>query len=111
MITEIQVSNRQKTIKESIKFSGVGLHTGKESNVKIKPAPEDSGITFYRTDVLENNRIKALWSSVSSTKLCTTICNAENVSVSTIEHLMSALSGMHIAVSYTHLTLPTNREV
>ena len=96
MITEIQVSNRQKTIKESIKFSGVGLHTGKESNVKIKPAPEDTGITFYRTDVLENNRIKALWSSVSSTKLCTTICNAENISVSTIEHLMSALSGMHI---------------
>ena len=69
MITEIQVSNKQKTIKDSIKFSGVGLHTGKESNVEIKPAPEDTGIIFYRTDVLENNQIKAIWSNVSNTKL------------------------------------------
>ena len=66
------------------------------ADIKILPSDLDTGITFIRTDIKENNIIKALWSNVSATNLSTTISNENKVSVSTIEHLMSALSGMHI---------------
>ena len=56
----------------------------------------DYGIQFIRKDLNENNIIKALWSNVTNTKLSTTISNQIGISVSTIEHLMSALSGLHI---------------
>lgn len=89
-------SKNQKTIGRKIVFKGVGLHCGQESTVSISPCPENTGITFIRTDLRRNNSIKAIWSNVTSTKLCTTISNNEGASISTIEHLMSALSGMHI---------------
>ena len=60
------------------------------------PDIPSSGITFIRSDLKSNNSIKALWKNVSSTVLSTTITNEHNISVATIEHLMSALSGMHI---------------
>tara|TARA_B100001029_G_C15013721_1_gene425927 strand:+ start:147 stop:1025 length:879 start_codon:yes stop_codon:yes gene_type:complete len=94
--SEEKLSDDQKTIKKVIYFSGIGLHSGDHGNVKIKPSTVDTGITFIRTDLSKDNLIKAHWSNVTSTKLCTTISNKNNVSVSTIEHLMSALSGMHI---------------
>ena len=96
MLPEIPISNNQKTFKKEIFFKGIGLHTGKESVVRLKPAPEDHGIIFKRTDLKSDNEIKALWSNVTSTKLCTKISNSNGASISTIEHLMSALSGMHI---------------
>ena len=74
------------------------MHSGKKSQVTIKPSEPNSGINFLRTDVSDVNKnvlINALWHNVSSTTLSTTISNGD-VSVSTIEHLMSALSGMHI---------------
>jgi len=86
----------QQTLKREIKFSGIGLHTGVHSNVRITPSKLDSGITFIRKDLKANNTIKALWSNVISTNLSTTISNKHKATVSTIEHLMSALSGMHI---------------
>jgi len=85
----------QQTIEKSIEISGVGLHCGKKVNLLLEEAPEDNGIKFIRTDKLQKNIIDAIWSNVSSTTLSTTISNG-NVSVSTIEHLMSALSGLHI---------------
>ena len=72
------------------------MHSGLEINLKIEKAPIDNGIKFIRTDSNWENIINALWSNVSSTNLCTTISNGFNLSVSTIEHLMSALSGLHI---------------
>ena len=96
MIIEAPISKKQKTLKNIIFFEGIGLHTGKSSKVKIFPAKEDMGIRFIRTDISKNNEIQAKWSNVSSTKLCTTISNRFDISISTIEHLMSALSGMHI---------------
>ena len=95
MIAVNQTNLNQKSIKKSIKFSGVGLHTGEHVKLILEQAPEDSGIKFIRTDKKYNNIIEALWSNVSATNLCTTISN-NNLSVSTIEHLMSALSGLHI---------------
>ena len=64
--------------------------------MRLLPASEDYGIRFIRTDLEKNNQIEALWSNVSDTQLSTTISNNFGVTVSTIEHLMSALSGLHI---------------
>ena len=96
MIANSLTQSKQRTIASDICFSGLGLHKGKKANVKITSDLPNSGITFVRSDLNENNIIKALWKNVSSTTLCTTITNNNGISVSTIEHLMSALSGMHI---------------
>ena len=81
----------QNTIAETIEFKGIGLHSGQESSVKIIPANENFGIVFKRTDIKQNNLIKANFENVSSARLCTTIQNNYNVSISTIEHLLAAL--------------------
>ncbi len=96
MIDNLNIHRNQRTLKSELTFSGIGLHSGKIANVRISPNDPDTGITFIRTDIKKDNEIKALWNNVTSTKLCTTISNKNNVSVSTIEHLMSALSGMHV---------------
>ena len=87
---------KQKTIKQAIFLKGVGLHTGIESNLTIKPAEPNTGIIFKRTDIRENNIIIPNVFNVSSAVFCTTISNQNGVSVSTIEHLMGALYGMSI---------------
>ena len=86
----------QKTIKKAISFSGVGLHTGLNINVSIKPASPDTGIIFKRVDLKKNNFIYPNFLNVSSTSLNTTISNEFGVKVSTIEHLMGALFGLGI---------------
>ena len=96
MIANSLTKSNQRTLASDIIFSGIGLHKGKNANVIITSDAPDSGITFTRSDLNVNNVIKAVWKNVSSSKLCTTITNKDNISVSTIEHLMSALSGMHI---------------
>ena len=80
----------QKTISKKIEFSGVGLHSGLKSVIKIIPADENYGIVFKRTDLEQNNIINANFENVSSAKLCTTIQNSFNVSISTVEHLLAA---------------------
>ena len=96
MINILDNSHNQQTIAESVSINGIGLHSGIEVSMQLYPAETDYGIKFIRKDLTENNIIDALWSNVSNTKLSTTICNQNGVSVSTIEHLMSALSGLHI---------------
>jgi|TARA_B100000745_G_scaffold137561_1_gene89888 UDP-3-O-[3-hydroxymyristoyl] N-acetylglucosamine deacetylase len=86
----------QKTIKESIQFDGVGLHTGQLVNMKINPAEPNTGIIFKRTDLKNNNYIIPGIFNVSNANLCTTISNEFGAKVSTIEHLMAALFGMGI---------------
>ena len=86
----------QKTINKNINFEGVGLHSGIESNLTIKPGVPNTGIVFKRTDVEQNNIIIPNLFNVSSAVFCTTISNEYGVSVSTIEHLMGALYGMGI---------------
>tara|TARA_Y100000590_G_scaffold321365_1_gene363836 strand:+ start:161 stop:1033 length:873 start_codon:yes stop_codon:yes gene_type:complete len=95
MIAYSQTNSSQKTIKDSIYISGIGLHSGKKVNLTLEKTDVDNGIKFIRNDIKENNTIKALWSNVSATNLSTTISNG-TASVATIEHLMSALSGLHI---------------
>jgi UDP-3-O-[3-hydroxymyristoyl] N-acetylglucosamine deacetylase len=80
----------QKTISKQTEFKGIGLHSGLESVVKIIPADENHGIVFKRIDLQKNNIIKANFKNVSSAKLCTTIQNNFNVTISTVEHLLAA---------------------
>ena len=87
---------KQKTIKNNITLSGVGLHSGLLANLTIKPGKPNSGIIFIRTDIKENNIIIPNLFNVSSAVFCTTISNESGVSISTIEHLMGALYGMSI---------------
>jgi UDP-3-O-[3-hydroxymyristoyl] N-acetylglucosamine deacetylase len=86
----------QKTIKKNIFFNGIGLHSGIDVNLTIKPAKPNTGIVFKRTDIRNNNIIIPNIFNVSSAVLCTTISNENGVSVSTIEHLMGALYGLGI---------------
>ncbi|MDB9761096.1 UDP-3-O-acyl-N-acetylglucosamine deacetylase, partial [Pelagibacteraceae bacterium] len=69
----------------------VGLHNGLKAEVKIIPAGENYGVVFKRTDLKENNFIKADFKNVSSAKLCTTLENEFGISVSTVEHLLASL--------------------
>ena len=86
----------QQTIEESIFVKGIGLHSGKDVELRLEPAEVDNGIKFIRVDSKKNNIIEAIWSNVSETLLSTTISNEHGLKISTIEHLMSALSGLHI---------------
>jgi len=96
MIAINQSNSNQNTIKSSIELYGIGLHSGLGAKLLMEQASEDNGIKFIRTDKNNNNIIEAVWSNVTATNLSTTISNNNQVSVSTIEHLMSALSGLHI---------------
>ena len=87
---------KQKTISKNISISGVGLHSGKNALLKIKPANPNTGIIFKRVDLNNNNEIIPDVYNVSSAVLCTTISNEHGVKVSTIEHLMGALFGLGI---------------
>ena len=86
----------QKTLNSSVKFNGVGLHTGKEVSVNILPSEPNTGILFKRTDLKKNNLVVPNVYNVSNATLCTTISNEYGVSVSTIEHLMGAFYGLGI---------------
>ena len=77
-------------------MTGVGLHSGLDVTMTIKPAEPNSGIIFKRIDLKENNIIIPNIFNVSSAVFCTTISNENGTSVSTIEHLMGALYGLGI---------------
>jgi len=81
----------QKTLKNSVSFSGIALHSGLNVNVSIKPAKPDYGITFKRIDLKYNNLIYPNFNNVTNTSLNTTVENEFGAKVSTIEHLMGAL--------------------
>ena len=86
----------QKTINRDITFKGVGLHSGTNVTMTVKPAKPNSGILFKRVDLRENNIVVPNIFNVSSAVFCTTIANESGVSISTIEHLMGALYGLGI---------------
>ena len=86
----------QKTLKRKINFSGVGVHSGRAVSMSIEPAETDTGIVFERTDLEKNNVIKAVINNVVDSRLCTKIKNSSGIYVSTIEHLMAALSALGI---------------
>ena len=86
----------QKTINNPVKFTGIGLHSGRIVNISINPSEPNTGIIFKRVDLKKNNLIFPSFANVTNTSLNTTISNDFGVRVSTIEHLMGALFGLGI---------------
>ena len=98
----------QKTINTPIEFEGITLHKGKQTKVKILPAPPNTGIVFKRVDLKGDNMISASFHNVSDATLCTTLSNTSGISVSTIEHLMAALYGKGVDNAFIEIN---NEEV
>ena len=86
----------QKTIKHSVEFNGVGLHSGKKVFMTLFPAPPNTGIIFRRSDLNSNNLVYPNVFNVSSASYCTKLTNEFGTTVSTVEHLMAALYGLGI---------------
>ena len=86
---------QQHTLKKAASFCGVGLHSGRQVNLTVKPAPANSGIKFVRTD-LDNAEIPAFMDYVVDTSLATTLATDDGAVVSTVEHLLGALAGLGI---------------
>ena len=77
-------------------YQGIGIHTGKNVNLKYFTKSPNSGIIFKRTDLKKNNIVVPNFENVSDATLCTTISNQFGVKISTIEHLMAAFLGLGI---------------
>ena len=90
-------SDLQTTVSKPIRFEGIGLHKGLWSKLVVLPAKIDSGICFKRLDSNKSNKfVPAVLDNVVMSELCTRLANSDGVSVSTIEHLMAALTGCGI---------------
>ena len=94
---------RQRTLKNIVRAKGVGLHSGDQVYLTLLPAPADTGIVFRRTDLQPAVEIRALCRNVGDTQLSTTLQNGE-VRISTVEHLLSALSGLGVDNAYVELS-------
>jgi len=87
---------KQRTIKQSVQVTGIGLHKGDKVTMTLRPAAANTGIVFRRIDLEPYADIPARAEAVGDTMLCTCITNDDGVSISTVEHLASALAGMGI---------------
>tara|TARA_B110000305_G_scaffold114065_1_gene128308 strand:+ start:287 stop:1228 length:942 start_codon:yes stop_codon:yes gene_type:complete len=96
---------KQKTLKNVIRATGIGLHTGEKVYLTLRPAPVDTGVVFIRSDLDPMVEIKALNSSVVDTKLATTIGEG-SVRISTVEHVLAAFSGLGIDNVYVEVSGP-----
>ncbi|KXK33192.1 MAG: UDP-3-O-(3-hydroxymyristoyl) N-acetylglucosamine deacetylase [Chlorobi bacterium OLB6] len=97
------MSKQQRTLKGEASISGVGLHTGNTSTLTIKPAPENSGFRFVRTDMAGEPEIPAVVDFVVSLERGTTI-SQNGATVHTVEHVLAALVGMNIDNARLELT-------
>jgi len=97
----------QTTLENKVSCSGVGLHSGAQVAMLIRPAPANTGIVFRRTDVpAAQALIPARFDAVSDTRLGTRLQNRHGVSVSTVEHLMAAFWGVGIDNALVELNGP-----
>ncbi|MEK6662874.1 MAG: UDP-3-O-acyl-N-acetylglucosamine deacetylase [Pseudomonadota bacterium] len=94
---------KQRTLKNVISATGVGLHTGQKVTLTLRPAAADTGIVFRRVDLPQPVTIKADPFQVTDTRMCSAL-EADGVKVNTVEHLMSALAGLGIDNVYIDLT-------
>lgn len=94
---------KQRTLKNVIRATGIGLHTGEKIYLTLRPAAADSGIVFRRTDLPKPVEVRACPEHVTDTRLSTTL-EANGVKISTVEHLMSAFAGLGIDNAYVDLT-------
>jgi len=95
----------QRTLKNVIRATGVGLHTGEKVYLTLRPAAADTGIVFRRIDLPEPIEIPAIPENVGDTTLSTTLIK-DGIRVSTVEHLLSAMAGLGIDNAYIDLNAP-----
>lgn len=93
----------QRTLKNIIRATGVGVHTGKKIYITLKPASIDNGIVFSRSDLETNIDIKASIDNVGDTTLSSCLVK-DGVRISTVEHLMAAFSGLGIDNAYVEVS-------
>jgi UDP-3-O-[3-hydroxymyristoyl] N-acetylglucosamine deacetylase len=96
---------RQRTLKNVIRATGVGLHTGDKVYLTLRPAAPDTGIRFRRVDLPQPVEIGARPDNVGDTKLSTTLVDGD-VRISTVEHLLSAFAGLGIDNAYVDVSAP-----
>lgn len=96
---------RQRTLKNLIRATGVGLHTGEKVCLSLAPAAPDTGIVFIRDDLPQPVEIKACPANVGDTRLSTTLVR-DGVRISTVEHLLSAFAGLGIDNAYVRVGAP-----
>ena len=96
---------KQRTLKNVIRATGVGLHTGEKVYLTLRPAPIDTGIVFRRVDLNPPVDIAAKAENVGDTRLSTTLVKGQ-VKISTVEHLLSALAGLGIDNAFVDLSAP-----
>ena len=94
---------KQRTLKNVIRATGVGLHSGEKVYMTLRPAAPDTGIVFRRTDFQRPVEIKAKAELVGDTSLCTALVQGD-VTVKTVEHLLSAMAGLGIDNAYVDLS-------
>ncbi|MBK8959161.1 MAG: UDP-3-O-acyl-N-acetylglucosamine deacetylase [Proteobacteria bacterium] len=94
---------KQRTLKNVIRATGVGLHTGRKVFLTLRPAPPDTGIVFRRDDLKPSVEIVARAENVGDTSLSTSLVR-DNVRISTVEHLLSAFAGLGIDNAYVDLS-------
>ncbi len=94
---------KQRTLKNVIRATGVGLHSGEKVYLTLRPAPPDTGVIFRRVDLPEPVEIRATAQNVGATMLSTTL-EQDGVSVSTVEHLLSAMAGLGIDNAYVDVS-------
>src|SRR5690606_29176890 len=96
---------KQRTLKNAIRATGVGLHTGQKIYLTLLPAPVDTGIIFRRVDLTPPVEIEARAENVGETTLSTTLMNGD-VKVSTVEHLLAAMAGLGIDNAIVEVSAP-----
>lgn len=96
---------KQRTLKNVIRATGVGLHTGEKVYLTLRPAQPNTGIIFRRVDLDPVVDVPATSENVSDTRMSTTI-EKDGTQISTVEHLMSAFAGLGIDNAYVDLTAP-----
>ena len=96
---------RQRTLKNVIRATGVGLHTGDKVYMTLRPAAVDTGIVFRRVDLDEPVEIRSCTENVGDTRLSTTLVKGD-VRIATVEHLLSAIAGLGIDNAYVDLSAP-----
>ncbi len=100
---------RQRTIKEQVRTTGVGLHSGRRVELTLRPAPANTGVVFRRTDLVPPVEIRAAADRVTDTRMASTLSAGQGAhdpvaQVATVEHLMAALAGLGIDNVYVDVT-------
>ena len=96
---------KQRTLKNTISATGIGVHSGKKVLMTLRPAPENTGIVFVRTDLTPALTIPALVENIGNTTMCT-VLEKKGAMIATVEHLLSAFAGLGVDNAFVDLDAP-----